>query len=190
MLKKLILVIAFIGLIMGGKYIYEVHLNYNFKEISEGKVYKSGVIPPEKIKSYVDDHKIKTIIDFRIGDVQTELNPADFSDIKKEQVAVEAIPYVNYVQIPSLQVPNEKNLEELYKVLDDESNYPVLMHCHHGFGRAVVYSAVYRMEYEGVSNENARAETRPFYSLPFSSFAKDKPKGAFIEEYKRRNEKQ
>jgi len=30
------------------KYVYDVHINYNFKEISENKVYKSGVIHPKK----------------------------------------------------------------------------------------------------------------------------------------------
>jgi hypothetical protein len=51
MRKKILLLL--LGLILLGvsKYVYDVHFNYNFKEISENKVYKSGVIPPIKLRA-------------------------------------------------------------------------------------------------------------------------------------------
>jgi hypothetical protein len=30
-----------------GKYVYDMNINHNFETITEGKVYKSGVIPDE-----------------------------------------------------------------------------------------------------------------------------------------------
>ena len=178
----LVLIVLFFVL----KDAYQMHIKHNFDPITEGKVYKSGVIPPNEIKEYIESHKIKTVIDFRHGEIGDELNPANLNEIEKEKLAVDAIQGVNYVHIPSVQIPSEDNLAEFFKVLDDSDSYPVLMHCHHGTGRAMIYSAIYRIEYEDQSNEEARKQTRPFFSLPFSSFAEDKPKGKYLEEYEKR----
>jgi hypothetical protein len=74
--------------------------------------------------------------------------------------------------------------------LDDEKNYPVLIHCYHGTGRAQIYSALYRIEYEGWSNADARAKTRFIVqALGYkSSFADTKSKGRFLMNYKPRSE--
>ena len=65
--------------------------------------------------------------------------------------------------------------------MDDKSNYPVLIHCYHGIGRAQVYSAVYRIEYEGWSNEEARQKAA--FPVTFSSFDNGTPKGEFLKSY-------
>lgn len=70
--------------------------------------------------------------------------------------------------------------------MDDSTNYPVLIHCYHGAGRAQLFSALYRIEYEGMSNEDARCKTRTFVS--YSSFDEGKPKGEFLKDYKFRSE--
>jgi hypothetical protein len=36
-------------LVFIGKYVYDMNINHNFETITEGKVYKSGVIPPDEI---------------------------------------------------------------------------------------------------------------------------------------------
>ena len=45
--KKIGLVIIVFITIGIGKYVYDMHINHNFETITEGKVYKSGVIPPD-----------------------------------------------------------------------------------------------------------------------------------------------
>ena len=52
MKKNLIGVVFAVIIVLVGKYVYDVNINYNFKEITENKVYKSGVIPPNKIEDY------------------------------------------------------------------------------------------------------------------------------------------
>ena len=187
-IKRIVFGVLLIVVVMVSKHVYQTHFNYNFGTITENKVFKSGVIPPEKIADYVKRNDIKTIIDFRHGEIGDALNPENLNDIEKEKVAVDAIDNVNYVHIPSVQIPTEENLEAFFKVLDDPNAYPVLMHCHHGTGRAMIYSSIYRIEYEGQSNEDARKQTRPFYALPFSSFSTSKPKGEYLEKYKKRKE--
>jgi protein tyrosine/serine phosphatase len=51
--------------------------------------------------------------------------------------------------------------------MDNSDNYPVLIHCYHGTGRAEMYSALYRIEYEKFTNEAARQGVRTL--LKFSS---------------------
>jgi protein tyrosine phosphatase (PTP) superfamily phosphohydrolase (DUF442 family) len=54
------------------------------------------------------------------------------------------------------QVPNKENIKTFTKIMDNSDNYPVLIHCYHGTGRAEMYSALYRIEYEKFTNEAAR----------------------------------
>ena len=73
-----ILAIVFI---LVGKYVYDMNINHNFETITEGKVYKSGVIPPNEIESYVKKYHIKSIVDLRFPGtndlVNNPENPAE-----------------------------------------------------------------------------------------------------------------
>lgn len=73
---KIGLVLLTVALIATGKYVYDRHINHNFMTITEGKVYKSGVIPPDEIKDYVEEYGIKSIVDLRFpGTGDTINNP-------------------------------------------------------------------------------------------------------------------
>jgi protein tyrosine/serine phosphatase len=187
-MKKKIAIIAFIVLLFGvGKYVYDININNNFETITEGKVYKSGVIPPEDIADYVKKYNIKSIVDLRFpGTADLENNPEIPSELNAEKDAVAKIKGVTYFNNGSDQVPNQKNLDLFYKIMDDEKNYPVLIHCYHGTGRAELYSALYRIEYENFTNEEARNDVRTL--ITFSSFDDGKPKGEFLKNYKKRKE--
>ena len=65
MKKKLGLLVLAILVIGGAKEFYDVNLNYNFKTISEDKVYKSGVIPPDELEDYINKYNIKSVVDLR-----------------------------------------------------------------------------------------------------------------------------
>ncbi len=182
--KKYLIFFFLFAIVATLPYIWHVYFNYRFAVISENKVYKSGVIPPEKIASYINKYKIKTVIDLRHPGLHDPLNPGKKDGIDLERAAIEKIPGVKYVNIPSDQVPTRNNLNSFFNVMDDSESYPVLIHCYHGIGRAVIYSALYRIEYEGFSNEAARAKTRVV--LNGSSFDEGKSKGDFLINYKSR----
>jgi protein tyrosine/serine phosphatase len=185
MKKKIGLLVLIIVLVSVGKYAYDMNINHNFETISEGKVYKSGVIPPDEIADYVKEYKIKSIVDLRFpGTADLENNPEIPSELSDEQNAVAKIKGVNYFNNGSDQVPNQKNLDTFYKIMDNKDNYPVLIHCYHGTGRAEMYSAIYRIEYENFTNEDARNAVRML--VKFSSFDDGKPKGEFLKNYKSR----
>jgi protein tyrosine/serine phosphatase len=44
---------------------------------------------------------------------------------------------VNYFSNPSEQVPTI-NIEVFAEIMDNKANYPVLIHCYHGTGRAEI----------------------------------------------------
>lgn len=174
-------------LVFIGKYVYDMNINHNFETITEGKVYKSGVIPPDEIESYVKKYHIKSIVDLRMpGTNDLALNPEKIGEIQAEKNAVAKIKGVNYFSNPSEQVPNDKNIEVFAEIMDNKANYPVLIHCYHGTGRAELYSALYRIEYEGFTNEAARQGVRTL--VKFSSFDDGTPKGEYLKAYKSRTE--
>jgi len=188
-LKNKIIAVALILVIVAttGKYIYDRHLNHNFMTITEGKVYKSGVIPPDEIEDYVKKYHIKSIVDLRFpGTGDEDNNPEIPAELTAERNAVAKLTGVNYFNNGSDQVPNQKNLDLFFKIMDNQKNYPVLIHCYHGIGRAQLYSAIYRIEYEGWSNEEARHKAA--FPLIFSSFDNGKLKGEYLKSYKSRKQ--
>jgi protein tyrosine/serine phosphatase len=186
--KKIIIALIVVVLGITGKYVYDRHINHNFMTITEGKVYKSGVIPPDEIADYVKKYKIKSIVDLRFPGTGDDVNnPEVPAELTAEKEAVAKIPGVNYFNNGSDQVPKQENLDSFFKIMDNQDNYPVLIHCYHGIGRAQMYSALYRIEYEGFSNEEARSKAA--FPVMFSSFDDGKPKGEYLKAYKSRKQK-
>ncbi len=109
-------------------------------------------------------------------------NPEIPSELTAEKNVIEKIKGVKYFNNGSDQIPSQENLDAFFKIMDNEDNYPVLIHCYHGIGRAQLYSALYRIEYEGFTNEAARRKIRTI--LKFSSFDDGTPKGEFLKNYK------
>lgn len=189
MKKKLGILILAVVLIGVGKYVYDMHINHNFETITDGKVYKSGVIPPDEIEAYVKKYKIKSIVDLRFPGTGDDVNNPEIpEELTAEKNAVEKIPGINYFNNGSDQVPKQHNLDTFFQIMDNPENYPVLIHCYHGVGRAEMYSALYRIEYEGMDRDQARTSTR--FLTKWSSFDLGKPKGDFLHNYKSRKEKE
>lgn len=183
--KRIALVVLLVVLVFVGKYVYDMNINHNFETITEGKVYKSGVIPPDEIESYVKKHHIKSIVDLRFpGTADLVNNPEIPQELTAEKEAIAKIKGVNYFNNGSDQVPKPENLERFFKIMDNPANYPVLIHCYHGVGRAEMYSALYRIEYENWTNEQARQGVRTI--VKFSSFDDGTPKGEYLKAYKSR----
>lgn len=180
-MKKFLILLV---LILAGAGLYDYwnkHINYNFGTITEGRVYKSGAINVEDIERYTSKHHIKTVIDLRNEE-------SDYPKILEEK-AISEIDGVTYINIHSRQVPGQNSLNTFFDIMDNEDNYPVLIHCYHGLGRTMLYTALYRIEYEQFSNEEARSKTRFIVESFFhdSSFAKGRSKGDFLIDYKPRN---
>lgn len=188
MIKKILIVVGVIVLAGVGKYVYDVNIDHNFEPVVEGKVYKSGTIPPDQLEDYIKKYNIKSVVDLRRpGTKDLVNNPEEYPDLVAEKNAVEKIAGVNYFDVGTEQIPDDAVLQKYYAVMDNPENYPVLVHCYHGEGRAPLFGAIYKIEYEGIPNNQAREETRWFVGL--SPFAKDKKKGQYLLNYKTRAQK-
>lgn len=184
-IKKIGFLILSVILVFVGKYVYDMNINHNFETITEGKVYKSGAIPPNEIESYVKKYHIKSIIDLRYPGTGDDINNPEIpAELTAEKNAIAKISGVNYFNDGSGQVPVQKNLDMFFEIMDNPANYPVLIHCYHGVGRAELYSALYRIEYEGWDKDKARTSTR--FLTKWSSFDLGKEKGNFLHNYKKR----
>ena len=197
-MKKLIKWLLILFIIGVGAFTYWYNnVNHAYRVITEGKVYKSGLIPPSELENYLIPNKIKTVVNLLDPGVQDKLNPAKQEEIDAEDKAIKEInkkynTNIKHINIASGQVPTKKTLEAFYKVIDDPKNYPIHIHCYHGTGRAVIYSAIYKMEKENWDNKKAQENTRLLKFLvdsPLhqSSFAKGRGKGDFILNYKPRS---
>jgi protein tyrosine phosphatase (PTP) superfamily phosphohydrolase (DUF442 family) len=193
-MKKIFKLLGLIAVVFSIYYVWHVHFNFRFEAITPNKVYKSALIDPSKLESFLIDNKIKTVIDLLDPGVQDRLNPAKQAEIDAEESAVNKINEkhnlnIQHINIASSQVPSKKTLSKFYEVLDDQANYPVLIHCYHGTGRAAIYSAIYRMEYEGWGNADARAKTRVVVEGfgYHSSFSDGRTKGDFLMNYRPRS---
>ena len=150
MWKKIVLAIVVLAaLIFGKSYVYDYKINHNLETITEGKVYKSGVIPPDELPEYIKKYNIKSVVDLRFPGTGDDVNNPEIpAELTAEKEAIAKIPGVNYFNNGSDQVAAKKNLDYFFKIMDNPDNYPVLIHCYHGVGRAEIYSAIYRIEYE------------------------------------------
>ena len=185
--KRIGFAVLAIVLFLVGKYVYDMNINHNFETITEGKVYKSGVIPPDELENYINEYHIKSVVDLRFPGTGDEVNNPEIpAELTAEKEAIEKIKGVNYFNNGSDQVPKQENLKTFFRIMDNPANYPVLIHCYHGVGRAELYSAIYRIEYEKFTNEEARNGVRTL--IKWSSFDDGKPKGEYLKTYKSRKE--
>jgi protein tyrosine phosphatase (PTP) superfamily phosphohydrolase (DUF442 family) len=162
-----------------------VHIDYRFEAIEFGRFYKSGAMPIRKLKHFVHEYGIRTVIDLRNPGTGDELCPEEFEEIDSQRRGLAEIG-VTHAHIPSKQVPEPETLVRFFKVLDDPASYPILVHCHHGTGRAELFTALYRIEYQGWSPEDAREATR--WLVWGSSFDPKASKGRFLQDYQPRKQ--
>lgn len=114
----------------------------NFYKVSD-VLYRAEQPTSEGFKS-LQDMGIKTVVNLR----------AHHSDEKKMKGLD-----MKYVQIPiNTWSLDDKHVEEFLKVMADQNNYPVLVHCQHGADRTGTMIAIYRMVFENWSKEDAVKE--------------------------------
>ena len=134
----------------GMYYGHWVFFEHRFDTVTAGKVYKSGAMPTDDLLERVEEHGIRTVIDLRIH----------FPDlVARERESLDKVG-VKHFHLPTEQVPEDETVAAFLEIMKDPGNRPVLIHCRDGEGRAVLFSAIYRVEFEGWDTERARKATR------------------------------
>jgi len=92
---------------------------------------------------------------------------------------------VKHYHLPSLQLPSAQTVDAFLDIVSDPANLPVLIHCEHGEGRSRLLAAVYRIEFEHWTKEDARRATQMVRWG--TQFASDRPKGRYLLDYEPRH---
>ena len=170
-MTRLMIGVLFVGALGAGVGYYQKRSSYRFTTITEGQVYQSGAMPPEVLKNKVQQYGIQTVIDFRRPDGKVDAERAALSQLG-----------IKHFNLYSGQIPEDEVVDIFLEIMDHHEYRPILIHCKHGIGRAVLFTAIYRMEYEGWSNELARRKAY-WQSTLGSSFRLNEKKGKFICDY-------
>lgn len=169
--KKYSLIIIILITLAGLYWGYWSVFNYRFAVVTKDKVYRSGEMPLKVLQLTAIHYKLKSVIDFRKTSPQ----------VQAEKLALTAIG-VNHIHLPSSQVPAVEVVKTFLKIMDQPETYPVLFHCEHGYGRTMLFTAIFRMEYENWSNQDAKRACR-LLTTRFSGFDDNASKGKFLNNY-------
>jgi protein tyrosine/serine phosphatase len=137
------------------------------REVTPGRFYRSGQLTAEGFTEFVRRHGIHTIINLQdeYPDPDVRLRFLGGGTVKESELCRRL--GVRYVYLPPDLIPRRqvpahrpKAIDRFLALLDQESTYPVLIHCKAGLHRTGVMTAVYRMEYEGWSPAEAHRELK------------------------------
>lgn len=149
-------------------------VEHRLTTIERGQAYTSGAMSPRRLQKVVRRLGIRTVVDLRCP-VEGE------EKIAAEKAAVEAVG-VHHLNLESEQAPQDVCRDRFIAWLEDPAHRPALFHCNHGEGRAVLYGALWKIEFMGMDPEKARKQCR-LLTTRGSSFDPQKVKGAYLRNY-------
>jgi tyrosine-protein phosphatase SIW14 len=170
------------ALVLGGPFVYQTYHNKhlrNIRIVKDGVLYRSAQLTIPGLQRMVHDYRIKTVVSLRFGEKA--------NDQAEEKYCQEN--GINFVRIPPRswtfnedgEAPASIGLAKWREVMADEKNYPVLLHCFAGTHRTGAYVAVYRMDFEGWTNEQALHELR---GLGYVTLDEDKDVFEYLSTYR------
>lgn len=146
-----------------GTYLGYLQLVGNFHEVIPGKFYRSAQLSPAALGEYIDQYKIKTVINLRgghagIGWYDAEVNAVESHGAKE----------INFEMSARKQLP----ISQTFALLDIMRNAegPILIHCRSGADRTGLASVIYLQQIAGVDEETAEWQLSPLFghlNLPF-----------------------
>lgn len=164
-----------------------------FREVEPGRLYRSGQMTAEGFRETVERYGIRTVVNLQHEEPDPLLPDNWLGKGKINESALCAQLGVRYRLITPDVLPPGNQLDweppavkEWRDLLDDESNYPVLLHCKAGLHRTGRLTAIYRMEFRGWSPGEALRELRANGYGYVAASERDEFVIQFIQNYKPR----
>lgn len=165
-----VLGVVVVLIIVGGPFaLYRAEYAHakRLREVTPGRFYRSGQMTAAGFRETFEKYHIKTVINLQHENTDP-LVPENW--LGKPKVLESQICKdngVNYILLTPdiLPEPNSVDVQppvvaEFLRILDDEKNYPILIHCKAGLHRTGRLTAIYRMEKEKWSLGAAVRELR------------------------------
>jgi protein tyrosine/serine phosphatase len=128
----------------------------NLSVVTPGILLRSAQLPTNGLRRLYHDHGIKAVVCIRDESPTTE---AERRWCEANEIRFVRIDGRNWTGSPGSS-PVDACLRQFLEVVEDPKNRPVLIHCFAGVHRTGGYVAIYRMEHEGWTAEEALEEMR------------------------------
>lgn len=166
-----IMAAVLLALMAGVPYVYYRYC-YTYakrlRPVEEGKLYRSGCMTAAGFADAIRRHHIRTVINLMEDNVDPDL-PAGFFDTKAvhesqlcEKLGAKMINLTVDLIEPYRLASGDRPaaIKTFLDLMDRDDTYPALIHCRAGLHRTGVMVAIYRMEYDGWSREEAMSELK------------------------------
>ena len=166
------LALAIAGVVIGPPFLLyraQYATSKRLREVTAGRFYRSGQMNAAGFRDAIERFKIKTVLNLQheTGFQDPHL-PARWlgAPVIYESELCRQLNVRYVLMTPDiLPTPNDLTKEppavtEFLKLLDDESAYPILIHCKAGLHRTGRLTAIYRMDKEGWDVGDALRELR------------------------------
>ncbi len=161
-----VLVVAVVAGVPFALYRAEYAHAKRLREVAPGRFYRSGQLTAGGFREAFDKYKIKSVVNLQ-HEAPDPLLPDNWMGkprIRESEVCGTGVKYFlitpDILPEPNTPETQPPAVKQFLDILDDESNYPVLIHCKAGLHRTGRLTAIYRMEYGGWSVGAAVRELR------------------------------
>lgn len=125
-----------------------VRFTKNLHVVDEGKLYRSKQLSIEELDSVVKKYNIKTVVNFRFTEEDGQI-----FEKEKEYMQSSGLNFIHY-PLTAYDIPSKEMLEQIFQIFDTAPR-PILIHCARGADRTGLFAALWVLEIQQGSLEDA-----------------------------------
>lgn len=160
-LLKIIIIIAIVcGVVYGIKKTRYQFIARNFGVVEQNQIYRSGRLTPRMLRKVIAENNIKTILDLGAYQLGSERDIAE--QVISDELGVIRVRF----ELKGDGSGNPNYYVQTLRIMQDENNYPLLVHCAAGAQRASGAVLLFRHIVQGIDIAEAYPETFNFKHKP------------------------
>jgi len=141
--------------VLAAFFAWDYGIQRNFDTVVPGKMYRSGQPSQGQLEEWIQRYGFRAILSLRFGVPPYEKELAEQYGVK-----------LYHIPFSATKGLGERQWGRIRSILTDESNLPLLVHCHGGGDRSGIVTALYRVEIQGWPLDKAVQEMNRHYHVP------------------------